>query len=79
MGISKKRKVPVIYDMSQISKLQDIDPKADIVELHPLYQNGKLVAYRKTIWLSPAESGEGWGLQRFVKLEDRVLGEVFPE
>lgn len=43
-------KVPIIYNYGQLKEIEEkmnIDPRKPVYRLEPLYQDGRLIAYRK--------------------------------
>lgn len=43
-------KVPIIYNYGQLKEIEEkmnIDPRKPVYKLEPLYQEGRLIAYRK--------------------------------
>lgn len=79
------RHIPVIDRISQLKDLPNIDQDKDVDMLWPLYQNGKLVAYRRIIYLHPTKkdydpTGKAyeWGSEKLV-INPKIEDEYFPE
>lgn len=76
------KKIPVVDWIGEIAKLPEIDKTKEVEVMSPVYQDGKLVALWRTVYLPPMrKDDEYWGGEKFIHPKDRTIKYVkgFPE